>query len=233
MKAIFSLIFAVLFVAAPSQAAISLVFSNLNFAGVTSNLGSASFTGLGNNNQTVRDLTVEVSGLDLTGDNSANDLFTFVLRASGSSDVIRNNTTDNFGIRGGNQNGRINAGESVTFSIFSTAVTLRNPAPSGPPTVLFDGFSAVESSGFSTNGTPGTTPEFALSGGTGVENPGITVAGDIAFTNQVSSFTITGVGGGIRVGSIDGSFIIVLAPEPSSAAFLGLGGFLLLLRRRR
>ena len=192
------------------------------------------------------DVTYTVSGLTLDGVGTADDAFTFTVTLSGTGATAVSGSILGFGFDGATalsrewgvnsgdpdnftDKGRLldHAGESMTISLVSSSLTLGGGETGWE--IASQGLT-----GFYAGQDVASTFDLA---GTSADATGISGDADITFS-AVSSFTATyntAANGdeGIGIGGIDATFDIQAVPEPSSAALLGLGGFALILRRRR
>lgn len=184
-------------------------------------------------------ITFNLSGLDVTGDSTANDTATVtfdVTAAGGGSIVDTGSTGSQIGITGNGANGLSDPSELLTFSYSSGSVTLGDPGTGAA--VNFIGLRNVALNGF------GTAGEIAvISGGTLID--GSFPASDQSPFNSgnafgnVSSFTInagtaTDNFGVERLGArIEFLGTATAVPEPSSLALLAVGAVGCVFRRRR
>lgn len=179
--------------------------------------------------------TYTITSLDVNGDSVA-DTFSFVLTATGTVGGVESNVaTRGSGANNGyelSDNTAIIVGDTMTFSVSGASVLLGTGvgATTDMPSITFDGFTAVEA----LFGSAGEM--YSIDGGTPVEgagNPEVIALADLP-TFTFAPETATGASESrYRLNDLSFGYSFETVPEPSSAALLGLGGFALILRRRK
>lgn len=186
---------------------------------------------------TTGSIVFNLSGLDITGDSTANDSASFTINVSavGGNLADTGNTGLQIGITGNGASGLSDPSELLTFSFDSGSVTLGDPGIGGA--VNFIGFRNIALNGF------GDGEILTLSGGTDIDGS-FTGSDQSPFNStdvfgNVSSFTVNAGNGtdnfgierlGARIQFLGTSAAV---PEPSSLAMLSAIGVGFIIRRRR
>ena len=221
--------------------------ANMGTIGFITSLGNA--VGVSDSGfNTSRTFTYTVTGLDLAGDNTANDSVVFGSQFTSTSTVMGagvavTNAGNSNGAFGVGPNGafgnfdvnEIDGGESLTLTSLAPVITLGDGQT--VMNVTFNGFQGLET--FFVNADPNNTLTGATVDGNaslpGSAN-GATFAFDTPFPTGPITFGGDPTGNGFYVGDFSQSFTIEVAqaiPEPSSIALFGFGGLALVSRRKR
>lgn len=181
-------------------------------------------------------LIFNLSGLNITGDASANDsaTLTFNVSAVGGNLADTGNTGSQIGITGNGASGLSDPSELLTFSFGSGSVTLGDPGVGGA--VNFIGFRNLALNGF------GSGEVLTISGGTDIDGT-FTGSDQSPFNStnvlgNVSTFTVNANAsdnfGVERIGArIEFLGTSTAVPEPSSVALLSVACVGLAFRRRQ
>lgn len=176
--------------------------------------------------------TFTISDLDLVGDGTFNDSFTFITTVAVGGIAGNIGLNDNlYQHKNSTSNNLLNgADETLTVTINAGSVILGDAG--GPATsIVFNGFTAIRlASATASEGMIYTDPD-----------PDVVIKGTQTYTlasPDLDGFTVSGFGPAgttnqVRLGGSDFSYTITSVPEPTSATLLGFGGLALILRRRK
>jgi len=186
---------------------------------------------------TTGSITFNLTGLDVTGDSSANDSASFTFNFSAVGGNLTDTGTGNgnqIGIAGNGAGGLSDPSELLTISYVSGTVTLGDPGTGAA--VDFKGFRNMELNGF------GAGEEVVISGGTNIDGTyGISQTGTFESGNafgNVTSFTINAANATDnfsleRLGARIEFQGVSAVPEPSSFALIAIAATGFVARRRR
>ena len=241
-----ALLSGMLLTAVPASGSIVTNFQLTNAEGDNTFVGSSGSSGAFTDSGVgaTRTFTYQVTGLDLTGDSTANDIATFTMIVTGNNNVVLSgdgNAENSFGVSvagvdGNFQTNEIDPGESITFAAGGTNVSFGDPT-SDVANVTFNGFIGLES--FFVDGDDNHT----LTGATInmlARLPGSGSTGEVETFDSLSasSFTLNNgaPGNGFLVGNLGLDFtidVVRTVPAPNSLALLGIGALLFTFKRRR
>jgi len=166
-------------------------------------------------------LTVTMAGLSDGG-----VTFDAALTVVGSADLDIIST--GLGVLGGGTD-LVNAGEFLTFTMAVSNVSGGTINFDGFTDVDFNNLGATDAATLSLDASEATSGDNFFTTATGAENVDISGISPIAF----SAIANASASNSFRIDDVTGSFTGTVVPEPSSTALLGLGGLVLILRRRK
>lgn len=207
-----------------SHAAV-IVFTEADALTASVNLGTLSLEAVGDGD-TITEQSYTISGLTLDSD-AIDDSVTFSIGISGSAAITFDINPTNSGAHEYKvNNGTFNeVGESITFS----TITMTPGTTSDGSTLQLN--SAVWTAVSYRRWNSGTgNDRSSVAGSTGGTNITGNLDQEVALND--TSFTTSWEDGAWNIDDYGFTVDVVAIPEPSSTALLGLGGMVLLLRRR-